>query len=224
MGTHLAFGTARRLLAIVVVTLSVIVLQRAVVSAQSLSAAERRAQINRIIDGLNSADPATRIATLEQATRSKDLNLRHIALSTAFASSDGDLRSAALLAAVGSTPALAVEIVSELPGAYGNTYRNVAQATGSVLEIRISNFQRDSGTFQVSSRFASANRLTNQPASGGTVSGERISFSVPLNTVGMQCVGSAQLQDTGSTLVGSMGCSTSNNITETYNIKIGVLR
>jgi hypothetical protein len=185
---------------------------------QAGSAAQRRAQFNRVIDGLNSPDPATRLATLEQAVGGKDANLRRVALSTAFASSDTVLRSAALSAAIAS----ASTFVAELSSAQGQGKR-VLQATGGNLEVRIVRFDRATNTFMTSSRFTVA---ANGRASQGAVSGDRLSFSVALEQVFFECTGIARLEGSGTAMKGTMSCTFLNNTSdqEDYTITVDALR
>lgn len=187
------------------------------------SAAERRAQINRVIDALNSPDPTTRIITLEEATASKDANLRRIALSTAFASADPDLRGAALTAAVRLAPVFVVDIASGPAG-------EVRQGTGASFEVRINKFDRGTNTFRTSSRYSRnpnasyAGTPVNEGASQGAVTGDRISFSVDLFQINYQCSGVARLQGGTTSLKGTMSCTIVSGYfkTESYDIKIDV--
>ncbi len=201
-------------------------LQEPAFAQQPPSAAERRAQINRVIDGLNSPDPATRLATLEQAVARKDANLRRVALSTAFASSDNVLRSAALSAAIGSASTFVVEMDLSGQGGQGGAMR----ATSGNLEVRILRFDKATGTFATSSRYAKDvfGNGGNALASQGAVSGDRISFSVALPQVKYECSGVARLQGSGSTMKGSMSCTyviySPPPPSEDYSITIDALR
>ena len=183
------------------------------------SAAERRAQITRVVDGINSPDPATRLVTLERAAASKDRNLRRVALSTAFASSDSDLRAAALTAAIANAQTFVVDIADSRDG------KNiVAQGTARSLEVRITSFDRATNAFRATSRYSRG------LSTRGDVSGDRISFEVMLSEIGLfgwHCSGVGRLQGGGATLQGSMSCNPGNVYNaapEMYEIKIEVLR
>ncbi|MEA2667040.1 MAG: hypothetical protein QOI11_3984 [Candidatus Eremiobacteraeota bacterium] len=218
-------GSVRTAL-VVLLILSGVVFQRPASAQQTPSAAQRQAQINRVIDGLNSPDPAARLATLEQAVGGKDANLRRVALSTAFASSDGVLRSAALSAAVGSASSLVVEMSPSGQSQEGGALR----ATAGNLEFRIVRFDRTTNTFATSSRFAVDvfGNSGNAHASQGSVSGDRISFSVALTQVKYECSGVARLQGSGTTMKGTMSCTyvlyTPPPPSENYAITIDALR
>ena len=189
------------------------------------SAAERRAQINRVLDGLNSPDPTTRIIMLEEATASKDGNIRRIALSTALASSDPDLRGAALVAAVRSAPMFVVELTATT-----GSDSVVRSGTGGGLEVRISRFDRSANTFRTSSRYAAGAINETGTASQGAISGDRLSFSINLFQLDYECSGVARLQGGTASLKGTMGCTrvrggyvyVDGPLRESYEIKIDV--
>ena len=71
---------------------------------------ERAQQLRRVIDGLNSPDPVTRLVTLEEAMGSDDANLKRMAIDTALSSSDKTLRAAAMNAALSDKPSFVIEI------------------------------------------------------------------------------------------------------------------
>ena len=68
----------------------------ALISTTANAQSERAEQMRRIIDGLNSADPVTRLITLEEALATNDKNLKRIAIQSAMANADANLRSAAI--------------------------------------------------------------------------------------------------------------------------------
>ncbi|MEA2667039.1 MAG: hypothetical protein QOI11_3983 [Candidatus Eremiobacteraeota bacterium] len=186
-------------------------------SQQTISPAERRAQINRVLDGLNSPDPTTRLVTLESAAAGSDANLRRIALSTAFASSDSVLRAAALTATLGTSATFVVDMAPVQGG------QGVLQGTGGSFEVRVLRFNRATGSFESATRFAKRNEtLVPFPAA---VSGDRISFDAGFwfpNDLTRECSGVARLESGGTTLKGTMGCTGTGE--ERYAIKIDILR
>jgi hypothetical protein len=188
---------------------------------QAASSAQRQAQINRVIDGLNSPDPAARLATLEQAVGSKDANLRRVALSTAFASSDVVLRSAALNAAIGSAATFVAEMTSPGQG----TESGAMRATAGNLEVRIVHFDRATNTFATATRFGHSSANAAASAAQGALAGDRISFSAVLGQVEYVCSGVARLSGSGTVMKGTMSCNRFyGGPAENYSITIDALR
>lgn len=188
--------------------------------AQSTSSSEqRRAAITRIIDGINSPDPATRVSTLDAATQSKDPVIRHIALSTAFANADTTVRMVALVDAFATAPSFVVQLV-----AGEKDHLNLARVSQGRFVLRPSHFNRSTNTFTVSTNYSALDQ-DNHPAQGpGEISGDRVSFSPPINkgfSPPYECQAVTQLEPTGSTLQGTLSCP---GLNEHYTIKIDLLR
>jgi len=194
---------------------------------QVTSPAARRAQIERVKDGLNSPDSTTRLVTLEQAVLTKDLTIRRVALSTAFASADADLRSLAVMAAVSSTASFVVSVVGT-DRSEGSGER-LLKILGSNIELRVQNFDRAAGTFQVTTAYSAPkavtylNGNTSPYARSGAVSGERLSFAFDIARVLPEvCTGVTTLQRGTTMLRGTMTCT--GNETASYTVSIDILR
>lgn len=216
-------GIAKRTSKVLATAIAILVssAQFSPASAQAHSAADRRAQIGRVVDGLNSPDPATRLTTLEQALASTDRNLRNVAVTTAFASSDAVLRSAALGATIASAPTFVVDV--DQSGQGGEP--SAARAIGKSFEVRLVRFNRARNTFETSS--GSLTRAGEYSfRQQGAVAGDRLSFSVVLSQAARYCSGVARL-DVGAKLRGSMNCTRTDlggATQENYSITIDALR
>ncbi len=176
--------------------------------AQQATPDARETKINSVINGLNSLDPATRIATLEEALAGSDSTLRRVALSTAFASSDADLRSIALDKAIASVSTFVVQIVGTGTSScsklgLGSCKALFQNGLGSEFEVRMTHFNSEQGTFDALSSFsgrketaasraaASADTYPAPPieyetiAHQGSVAGGRLSFKVDASGLGV---------------------------------------
>ncbi|MHB8462430.1 MAG: hypothetical protein ACYDA1_07265 [Vulcanimicrobiaceae bacterium] len=175
--------------------------------AQQTTPDARETKINSVINGLNSLDPATRIATFEEAMASSDSTLRRVALSTAFASSDADLRSIALDKAIASVTTFVVQIDGTGPSSCAQPVLRSCKGPfqnglGSEFEVRMTNFNSSRGTFDAVSSFSgrketaaslvAASRdsypappIEYEPISHqGSVAGGRLSFEVDASGLG----------------------------------------
>lgn len=188
----------------------------------NVNADDRTAQISRVVDGLNSASPAVRLATLEEVSNSPDANLRNLAFSTAFSSSDLVLRSAALGAVMRQTRSFVVEMTKAPNSPDGG----VVHYTGGQFEVFISNFNEANGSFSVYSTYSQWNFNNGQrvySAGPGTLANDRISFDVNMYNAGgsSNCNAVARLQKSSPTLTGTISC---DNNSGTFPITIEILR
>ena len=191
---------------------------------------DRAAQMRRVVEGLNSADPVTRIITFEDAMATKDKNIQRIALQTAFASSDLALRSAAMEGVMANKSALLIKIKTYAE----ENRRHVLKATEGQLNLRIAEFDAASGNFLTYSNVSYRERVPNSSRNArrpivhaGNFSGDRISFEVNIGGGGggsnsETCVGAASLGESGSVLTGTMSCSGGGR--GRYGIEIDLLR
>ncbi|MFT3997292.1 MAG: hypothetical protein QM667_07790 [Asticcacaulis sp.] len=187
--------------------------------AMAASAEERKVEITRALEGINSPDPATRLATLEDVAASKDSNLRRLVLTTAFASSDETLRGVALNVAMRYTRSFVVsfrELNKKSPSA-------LFQSTNGQFDVYVQGFDADSGGFLVYNNF-SAKEDNRYVAGPGTVAGDRLSANVNMAFAGsLNCMIVARLNKGTALLTGTMACGNSNQGTE-YAVEIQILR
>jgi hypothetical protein len=161
-----------------------------------LSAEQRKAQFDRVEDGLNSLDPTTRLVTLEAAVNSGDLLLRRLALTTAFKSSDPMMRSEALRAAIASTATFVVSISQTRP-----THSSFMKLMR--FEVHVSRFNKSDGTFLVSTtKPYSSSPNSARPA---TLAGDRLSMTLDVPGYST-CPAIAMLDSMGSALHGTITC------------------
>ena len=182
------------------------------------AAGERSQLMNRIVDGLSSPDPVTRLVTLEEAMASKDKNLQRIAISTALASSDQSLRTAAVEAAFAAKRSFIVEFTGLARGSTDEVYW---QRSGGLIEVRIDKFDSATGDFLAYSPVSFKSRDGVYTASKGNLSGDRLSFDVSVSELssGNWCRGAVSAKLGETVMVGTMNC---NNLG--YTIKVDLLR
>jgi hypothetical protein len=169
------------------------------------------------VDALNSADPAVRLATLEEAAASKDQNLRRIALTTAFASSDSILRGAALTAAVSTAATFIVDLAKN----DGEKKNRIYELMLGSFEVRITEFDELHNTFFTHTSYSYIDNKNKPLAKPAAVSGDRLSFTVDTFKISGDCKGVARLEGNTGKLVGTMACSYDS---ETYKISIDILQ
>ena len=183
-------------------------------------------ELRRVSEGLNSADPITRLVTLEEAVASGDSNVRRLALQTAFQSSDPVLQGAAVEQAFASKNSLLAKIVLTNEHKPDGIARKLL---GGQLEIFVENYMPNTGTFVTWSNFSrwsdedGRRRYTVHP---GTFSGTRISFVVDVQNVRIRgedkvCRGSVTSQKGSAVLIGSMACDFGSRAS--YDISIDLL-
>lgn len=184
-----------------------------------------RAQVmNRIVDGINSPDPVTRLITLEQAMATKDKNLHRIALTAAFSSSDVALRTAAIEAVFASKATFSVELTGMAAGTKDPAF---IEKSGGRMDVWVRGFDPATGNFEARSNFSFWNNVTKDYAVlPGNLSGDRLSFSVNTNELGgggSTCTGSAIAAGASALMNGSITCIY-GQMRLTYTIKVDLLR
>ncbi|MEH6809403.1 MAG: hypothetical protein V7651_11150 [Hyphomonas oceanitis] len=188
--------------------------------ATAQSSSERAAILERIVDGLNSPDPVSRLITLEGAFESKDQTIRRLAAQTALSSSDYNLRSASLEYLLASKPSYLVTLDRD------SEHKNeVWDFVGGVIDVSVVGFAKGTGEFlAVSSHSALDRKNSTQIAGRGNLAGDRLSFAVNIkgttyNSTLNECKAAGVLQPTGSIVSGSLICGP-----ERYNFSMDVLR
>ncbi|MDB5071411.1 MAG: hypothetical protein JWM87_2522 [Candidatus Eremiobacteraeota bacterium] len=163
--------------------------------------------VHRVVKGMESKDPATRLKTLREAVRSGDTYLRSVALTKAFAGSDNNLRSVALGEALQTSASLVVSIEGPLPSA-----DPISQAISRSIEITIQQPRTASTRFEV---LSSISRRTGSIA----VSGQTVTFNVPADKVLNAddfCNGNETLVPGRSVLKGRMHCQYNHGLVGTF--------
>ncbi len=180
--------------------------------------------LQRVVDGLNSASPVTRIATLEDAMATGDANIQNLALQTAFASSDPVLQKAAARAAFSTKKSFIVNI--EIKPDYKPDGYALGKMAGKV-EVYVDKFNPSTGEFQARSNFTALiteDGRTFYPTYPGHFSGSRVSFTVDMkrvrNTGKGICRGAASVKAGDPVLVGTMSCEFYSG---SYDITIDLL-
>ena len=196
------------------------VMALAVPSPARAQDSERTQQLRRVIDGLNSPDPVTRLVTLEEAMGSDDANLKRMAIGTALSSSDKTLRATAMTAALSEKPSFVIEIT----GASDDTSvtPKVLEGTGGRIEATILEFDAAAGSMLITSPHSRASD-DGDHITRGAVSGDRVSFDINIRNVfnhGTRgfCRGSARARDGSSILTGRMSC-----VEKPFTIEIDLL-
>lgn len=188
----------------------------AVAAAAQAQSGERAQEMQRVVDGLNSPDPVTRMITLEDVMERGDRNLKRVAISTALGSSDQTLRTAGVEAAFSQKPSFVIEFVAGKEG-----YLRYWERSGGSIEVLISQFDADSGTFLAHTPYS--RRENGQTvAFPGALSGDRISFHVDISDLylhGHACRGSVSARDGGTLMKGTMSC---NDFP--YDIQVDLMR
>lgn len=178
-------------------------------------AADRAQQMQRVVDGINSPDPVTRMVTLEDALANGDKNLKRMAISTALASSDQTLRTAGVEAAFSQKPSFVIEFVSGV-----KDRMHFWDRSGGSIEVQVKDFDPATGGFLGTTPFADEND-DQRVYKAGAISGDRISFDVSvyeLSTLAF-CRGSVSAKGGGTLLKGSMSCEE-----VPYEIQVDLLR
>lgn len=188
----------------------------AVAAAAQAQSGERAQEMQRVVDGLNSPDPVTRMITLEDVMERGDRNIKRVAIAAALASSDHTLRTAGLEAAFSEKPSFVIEFVA---GAEG--YMHYWERSGGSIEVVVSDFNSDTGTFLGHTPFSERKngQIVKLP---GTMSGDRISFNVDvkdLYTSGITCRGSVNARSGGTVMKGTMSCND-----HPYDIQVDLMR
>ena len=187
----------------------VMVMALAVPSPARAQDSERAQQLRRVIDGLNSPDPVTRLVTLEEAMGSDDANLKRMAIGTALSSSDQTLRASAMSAALSEKPSFVVEITGTSEGRKHHI-STILNGTGGRIEASIVQFDRSTGAFLLTSSH-SRHDEDGSHITRGAVSGDRISFDINIRNIHPSskgyCRGSVRARDDTSVLIGRMSCA-----------------
>lgn len=196
----------------------------ALVATTANAQSERAEQMRRIIDGLNSADPVTRLITLEEALAANDKNLKRIAIQSAMANADANLRSAAIEGVFASKSAYTIDIKS----AQNENRSYILTNSGGQIDIRIEQFDSNTGDFLGYSSFSYKEKIPNstrrQPrAHKGNFSGDRLTFKLDINELhNSTCSGTLQSNEGSSLLTGNMTCDRGSD--GVYKIEIDILR
>ena len=196
----------------------------AFVSTTANAQSERAEQMRRIIDGLNSADPVTRLITLEEALATDDKNLKRIAIQSAMANADATLRSAAIEGVFASKKTYTIDIKS----AQQENRAYVLEKSGGQIDLKIENFEPSSGDFLGYSSFSYREGIPNTnkrrpQAHAGNFSGDRLTFKINIyELVHSVCSGTLQASEGSSVLAGSMTCDGGRD--GVYKIEIDILR
>lgn len=194
------------------------------ISTTANAQSERAEQMRRIIDGLNSADPVTRLITLEDAIATKDKNLKRIAIQTAMANADPTLRSAAIEGVFASKKTFTMDIKS----AQQENRAFVLTKSGGQIDMKITNFESSSGDFLGYSSFSDQENIPNtnkrRPKTYvGNFSGDRLTFKIDIRQLHpTTCIGTLQANEGSSLLTGNMSCDGGSD--GVYKIEIDVLR
>lgn len=172
----------------------------------------RAQEIQRVVDGLNSANPVERIVAFEEAFEKGDATIRQIALDTVFTGNDLTLHSIAV-AQILSTKASYVMRISE---ALDSNRKRVAEKSAGSFDYRIVDFDSDSGDFLSFSSHSRLDRDTKQPiAHLGNFAGDRMTLAVNLedmyNLGGLVCHADLRLSETPGVMAGTMTCGGEGN-------------
>jgi len=194
----------------------------ALISTTANAQSERAEQMRRIIDGLNSADPVTRLITLEEALATNDKNVKRIAIQSAMANADANLRSAAIEGVFSSKNAYTIDIKS----AQEENRSFVLTESGGQIDLRIEKFNTNTGDFLGYSSFSYREKIPNtnkrRPrAFRGNFSGDRLNFKISIyDLINRECTGTLEANEGSSILSGNMTCGNSG----VYKIEIDILR
>lgn len=189
------------------------------------NASERVEQLQRISDGLNSANPVIRLVTLEEALVLEDENLRDLAIQTALSSNDKVLKNISLKEILKNKSSLLV-VLDDYEKFQPDGFAK--KILGSQLEIYLSNFNTKNGQFNTHTPLSDYNTRNGKRVYAletGVYSGERISFKVNIQdafVVGRStgfCSGAAKFQEGTLKMKGTMNCANRH----TYNISIDIL-
>lgn len=177
----------------------------------AMAQSERAEQLRRVVDGLNAADPVTRLITFEEAMATNDVNLRSIAIRTVAAGDDPVLLEAALTELLSSKKSYIVEIESSEE--YDDRGVVESKLAGN-LDVQFINFDKSSGEFSAYSEGFSFYRKENQGRNydlrPGNFQGERLSFEVNthfLRNDGISCKVKTTFNASTKLFEGAMNCS-----------------
>lgn len=192
---------------------------------QAKGTAERAAEINRVIDALNSPDPAVRLAGMEDVFARADGGLRKVAMQIALSSDDPVLRGSAVENFFAHSKHFNVNIVGS-----STESQQMNSASGGWFTVRIENYDPKSGIFSSWSSHADersdisgVKRLVMMPSD---VRAGRVNFATDIgkllvNRAG-HCQGTAALDAGRPVMVGKLVCTIKdyNTIYEYYQIQI----
>lgn len=193
------------------------------IALQAGAQSERVEQMRRVVDGLNSADPVVRFATLEEAIGGEDTNLKNLAIQTALSSDDSLLRSTALSGVFAGKKSFVVQVA---PVDGDNNHAIFANdVIANRLEVFIKDFDPSNGSFLARSPWTYWRAQDNKRIyvwENGVFDGERVSFMVDMNKLDgnndAPCRGSAQATAGSKLLTGKMACEQGS-----YDIEIDIL-
>lgn len=185
-------------------------------SSSAQGGSDLATELQRLIDGMASPDPTTRMIALDEATNSQRPPVRRKAIELGLTSSDTDLRAMALAASFRTKANYNVVILPPAEGNYDALNRHLA----GNLDLQISSFDPSTGDFFAhSSMSKSTNSRSGGPptyeARPGNVSGVRVQLSLsPRFGNYPQCDLVAELVDGSTMMAGTLRCLRhSNSIT-----------
>lgn len=146
--------------------------------AQKISAAERQQQLSKLVEDINSPDPALRVATFEAAIASNDRTIRRMAIEQGLNSKDQIMRETALLRAMEGRRSMILDLSAT---ASPKPWEPAAiDAVGGRLEVYVFDFNASTGQFGSATPYSSGdlrNDVVFFNTGSAAVSGDRISFS-----------------------------------------------
>ena len=177
--------------------------------AQSSSRAQ---EIQRVVDGQNTANPVERIVAFEEAFEKGDATIRRIALDTAFSGSDLTLHSVAVEQLLSTKSSYMIRIIEPLEGS-SDTFEKYSAGS---FDYRVVNFDLGSGDFLVYSTHSTLDKKTNQrEAHSGNFSGDRMVFSVSVGDMyangRLVCHVEMSLSEKPGVMAGTMTCGNHGN-------------
>ncbi len=188
-----------------------------------VSASERREQLAKLNEGLNSPDPVRRLATLDEVLHGNDMLARQLAIETAFGSSDATMRNYAALLMVSKTQIMDLELSmptevqtrldktgddadakAKIQNDYGGLF-HLLGGGGRHMTFQLHDFDQDTGQFKVTCQGVPKDG----PTAVGQLSGGSLSFSarclLPAYYDG-ECAASLQLGAQG-VFAGTLSCT-----------------
>lgn len=172
----------------------------------------RAQEIQRVVDGLNSANPVERIVAFEEAFEKGDATIRQIALDTVFTGNDLTLHSIAIAQILSTKTSYVMRLTEPLD----SKRARLAEESAGSFDYRIVNFDSDTGDFLSFSSHSRLDNDTDQPiAHLGNFAGDRMSLAVNLadmyGVTGLVCHADVRLSATPGVMAGTMTCGSHGN-------------
>ena len=187
-----------------------------------VSSSERREQLAKISEGLNSPDPLRRMATLDSVLHDNDMLSRQLATQVALGSSDATMRDYAALLILSKTQIMNLELSmppevqakldkagedadaqSKVQNAYLWVFRYLG-GSGRHTAFQLHDFNPDTGQFKVTCQ----GEPKDSPTSVGQINGGSLEFRAVcdlINTYRNECAASLQLGAQG-VFTGVLSC------------------